>query len=79
MLGLKEQRMTPNELLHALLKAQVDLLWNGGIGTYVKAESESHRDVGDKANDALRVNGGELRCKVVGEGGKSRLYPKGTD
>ncbi|MES9897952.1 MAG: NAD-glutamate dehydrogenase [Sedimenticola sp.] len=69
MLGIKDERMTPNELIHVLLKAQVDLLWNGGIGTYVKAESESHEDAGDKANDALRVNGGELRCKVVGEGG----------
>jgi glutamate dehydrogenase len=62
-------RLTPTELLNALLKAPVDLLWNGGIGTYVKASTESHGDVGDKANDALRVNGNELRCKVVGEGG----------
>ncbi|WP_455923645.1 NAD-glutamate dehydrogenase [Pseudomonas putida] len=62
-------RLTPTELLNALLKAPVDLLWNGGIGTYVKASQESHADVGDKANDALRVNGNELRCKVVGEGG----------
>ncbi|MDH0746739.1 NAD-glutamate dehydrogenase [Pseudomonas sp. GD03842] len=62
-------KLTPTELMHALLKAPVDLLWNGGIGTYVKASSESHADVGDKANDALRVNGNELRCKVVGEGG----------
>ena len=62
-------KLTPTELLNALLKAPVDLLWNGGIGTYVKASSESHADVGDKANDALRVNGNELRCKVVGEGG----------
>jgi len=62
-------KLTPTELLNALLKAPVDLLWNGGIGTYVKASSESHADVGDKANDALRVNGTELRCKVVGEGG----------
>jgi len=62
-------RLTPTELLNALLKAPVDLLWNGGIGTYVKASTESHGDVGDKANDALRVNGNELRCQVVGEGG----------
>ncbi|WP_248744936.1 NAD-glutamate dehydrogenase [Pseudomonas sp. MWU12-2037] len=62
-------KLTPTELLNALLKAPVDLLWNGGIGTYVKASTESHADVGDKANDALRVNGNELRCKVVGEGG----------
>ncbi|MGG2396380.1 NAD-glutamate dehydrogenase [Pseudomonas sp. SH1-B] len=62
-------RLAPTELLHALLKAPVDLLWNGGIGTYVKSSKESHGDVGDKANDALRVDGRELRAKVVGEGG----------
>ncbi|MEV0233149.1 NAD-glutamate dehydrogenase [Nonomuraea sp. NPDC050786] len=61
--------LTPNDLISAILRAPVDLLWNGGIGTYVKASSESHADVGDKANDALRVNAGELRCKVIGEGG----------
>ena len=66
---ISADRLTPTELLHALLKAPVDLLWNGGIGTYVKSTEESHADVGDKANDALRVNGDELRCKVVGEGG----------
>ncbi|KJZ35041.1 NAD-glutamate dehydrogenase [Pseudomonas fluorescens] len=66
---IQADKLTPTELLNALLKAPVDLLWNGGIGTYVKASSESHADVGDKANDALRVNGNELRCKVVGEGG----------
>ncbi|MFN9738080.1 MAG: NAD-glutamate dehydrogenase [Pseudomonadota bacterium] len=62
-------QMTPPELLSAILKAPVDLLWNGGIGTYVKAATESNADVGDRANNALRVNGRELRCKVVGEGG----------
>ncbi|MBW0236293.1 NAD-glutamate dehydrogenase [Pseudomonas sp. D1HM] len=67
--AITADKLTPTELLNALLKAPVDLLWNGGIGTYVKASSESHADVGDKANDALRVNGNELRCKVVGEGG----------
>jgi glutamate dehydrogenase len=61
--------MTPAELMNAILKAPVDLLWNGGIGTYVKASTESHADVGDRANDAIRVDGRELRCKVVGEGG----------
>ena len=61
--------MTPNELMHAALRAPVDLLWNGGIGTYVKAASESNADVGDRANNGLRVNGADLRCKVVGEGG----------
>ena len=62
-------RMTPAELMRAILTAPVDLLWNGGIGTYVKASTESHADVGDKANDAIRVDGRELRVKVVGEGG----------
>ena len=61
--------MSPTELMNAILKAPVDLLWNGGIGTYVKASSETHADVGDRANNALRVDGRELRCKVVGEGG----------
>ncbi|MCA3220721.1 MAG: NAD-glutamate dehydrogenase [Burkholderiales bacterium] len=63
------QAMTPAELIHAVLKAPVDLLYNGGIGTYVKASSESHAQVGDRANDAIRVNGSQLRCKVVAEGG----------
>ena len=63
------ERLSPAELINALLKAPVDLLWNGGIGTYVKGATESHADIGDKANDALRVNGGELRARVVGEGG----------
>ena len=55
--------------MSAILRAPVDLLWNGGIGTYVKASSETHADVGDRANDAVRVNGIELRCRMVGEGG----------
>ncbi|MDD2056139.1 NAD-glutamate dehydrogenase [Pseudomonas sp. GD03860] len=67
--AIEADKLTPTELLNALLKAPVDLLWNGGIGTYVKSSEESHADVGDKANDALRVDGDELRCKVVGEGG----------
>ncbi|HEY6737910.1 MAG TPA: NAD-glutamate dehydrogenase [Actinopolymorphaceae bacterium] len=61
--------LTPAELIRAILRAPVDLLWNGGIGTYVKASSESHADVGDKANDVVRVDGGRLRAKCVGEGG----------
>jgi len=70
-LGLDDgiKALSPNDLMSAILKAPVDLLWNGGIGTYVKATSEQHADVGDRANNALRVNGNELRCKVVGEGG----------
>ncbi|GAA2642055.1 NAD-glutamate dehydrogenase [Nonomuraea recticatena] len=61
--------LPPNDLISAILRAPVDLLWNGGIGTYVKASSESNADVGDKANDSLRVNAADLRCKVIGEGG----------
>jgi len=63
------ESLAPAELLSYILKAQVDLLWNGGIGTYVKAASETHAQVGDKANDALRINGSDLRVQVVGEGG----------
>ncbi|ARN76169.1 NAD-glutamate dehydrogenase [Oceanicoccus sagamiensis] len=66
---IAETKLTPNALLTAVLKAPVDLLWNGGIGTYVKASSESHADVGDKANDVLRVDAKDLRCMVIGEGG----------
>ncbi|TDP00519.1 NAD-glutamate dehydrogenase [Marinomonas balearica] len=65
--------MAPTDLISAILKAPVDLLWNGGIGTYAKSESESHSDVGDSGNDSLRVNGNELRCKIVGEGGNLGL------
>ncbi|MEX2131311.1 MAG: NAD-glutamate dehydrogenase [Pseudohongiellaceae bacterium] len=67
--GIEEDRLAPDRLISAILKSQVDLLWNGGIGTYVKAAHETHADTGDKANDTLRVNGGDLRCKVVAEGG----------
>jgi glutamate dehydrogenase len=66
---IHQKQVTPTELITILLKAQVDLLWNGGIGTYVKGVNETHADVGDKANDVLRIDAGELRCKVVGEGG----------
>ena len=69
LLGISGDALPPNEIIKAILKLQVDLLWNGGIGTYVKASSESHAQVGDRANDALRVDGRELRCKIVGEGG----------
>jgi glutamate dehydrogenase len=68
-LAIEDKRLAPNELISAILKAPVDLLWNGGIGTYVKSSQENHGDVGDKTNDAVRVNGAELRCKVLGEGG----------
>jgi glutamate dehydrogenase len=63
------EHLTPSELIHAILLAPVDLLWNGGIGTYVKAVTEPHSAAGDKANDAVRADGAELRCRVVGEGG----------
>ncbi|MDX2817784.1 NAD-glutamate dehydrogenase [Streptomyces sp. PA03-5A] len=78
-LGIEQPvaKMTPADLMKAILKAPVDLLWNGGIGTYVKAATESHLDVGDKANDAIRVDGGELRVKVVGEGGNLGLTQLG--
>ncbi|MEU7280789.1 NAD-glutamate dehydrogenase [Streptomyces sp. NPDC045431] len=70
-------KLTPAELMKAILQAPVDLLWNGGIGTYAKASTESHADVGDKANDAIRVNGEDLRVKVVGEGGNLGLTQLG--
>ncbi|MFT6261485.1 MAG: glutamate dehydrogenase [Bermanella sp.] len=62
-------KLSPNDLITALLKSPVDLIWNGGIGTYVKSSLETHADAGDKANDSLRINGKELRAKVIGEGG----------
>ena len=68
-LGIAADAMTPTELVNAILKAPVDLVYNGGIGTYVKASGETHAQVGDRANDALRVNGRDLRCKVFAEGG----------
>ncbi|MGH9068623.1 MAG: NAD-glutamate dehydrogenase [Acidimicrobiales bacterium] len=65
--------LTPSEMIRAILAAPADLFWNGGIGTYVKAGAETHADVGDRSNDALRVDAAELRCKVVGEGGNLGL------
>ncbi|MFF9670100.1 NAD-glutamate dehydrogenase [Streptomyces eurythermus] len=73
----KVTKMTPADLMRTILKAPVDLLWNGGIGTYVKASTESHADVGDKANDAIRVDGQDLRARVVGEGGNLGLTQLG--
>lgn len=61
--------LEPNKLIQLLLKADYELLWNGGIGTYVKAHTESNEDVGDRANDSVRINGSDLNCLVVGEGG----------
>jgi glutamate dehydrogenase len=68
-LNINSMSLTPDELIKSILKAPVDLLWNGGIGTYFKSENETNADVGDKNNDSLRINGTDLRCKVVGEGG----------
>ncbi|GGY66675.1 NAD-glutamate dehydrogenase [Streptomyces olivaceoviridis] len=73
----KVTKMTPADLMKTILTAPVDLLWNGGIGTYVKASPESNGDVGDKANDAIRVDGQDLRVKVVGEGGNLGLTQLG--
>ena len=66
--GITASSLTPNQLLNAMLRAEVDLLWFGGIGTYVKSSGETDADAGDRANDPIRVNGEELNCKVVGEG-----------
>lgn len=70
-------KMTPADLMRTILQAPVDLLWNGGIGTYVKSSAEANTDVGDKANDAIRVDGADLRVKVVGEGGNLGLTQLG--
>ena len=66
--ALDKDKVTPNDLIRAILKAPVDLMWFGGIGTYVKASAESHADVGDRANDAVRIDATELACRVIGEG-----------
>ncbi|MEM7194761.1 MAG: NAD-glutamate dehydrogenase [Pseudomonadota bacterium] len=68
-LSIDEDKLAPNDLINRILKADVELLWNGGIGTYVKASHESHSQAQDRANDSLRVDGNELQCKVIGEGG----------
>jgi glutamate dehydrogenase len=69
--------MTPAELIKAILQAPVDLLWNGGIGTYVKASRESNTEVGDRANDAVRITGKDVRARVVGEGGNLGFTQRG--
>ncbi|TRY30081.1 NAD-glutamate dehydrogenase [Aliiglaciecola sp. M165] len=76
-LGTTQASMTPTELIHNVLKMPVDLIWNGGIGTYVKGTKESHAEVGDRANDDLRVNGSQVRAKIVGEGGNLGLTQLG--
>ncbi len=78
-LGLADDvtRLTPQQLIRAILVSPVDLLWNGGIGTYVKSAVETNAEVGDKANDAIRVDGAQLRCRSVGEGGNLGLTQLG--
>ena len=76
-LGIEEDELSPKDLIVAILKAPADLLWNGGIGTYVKASSETNQEVGDRANDEARINGNDLRCKVIGEGGNLGFTQKG--
>ena len=73
LLNIEDESLQPNELIAAILKMPVDLLWNGGIGTYAKASHESHADVGDRSNDAVRVDANELCCRVIGEGGNLGL------
>ena len=77
LIGVEGDHVTPTELIRAMLAAKVDLLWNGGIGTYVKASGESQAEVGDRANDGLRVDGRDLRCRVVGEGGNLGMTQAG--
>jgi glutamate dehydrogenase len=69
MLGVLKDELPVDVVLRLLLRLNVDLLWNGGIGTYVKASTQTHQDAGDPANDHVRVNAGELRCRIIGEGG----------
>jgi glutamate dehydrogenase len=77
LLGCKEDHLTPNELIVYILKAQVDLIWNGGIGTYFKAGAETDSDVADKNNDAIRINGRQMRAKALGEGGNLGITQRG--
>lgn len=77
LLGTTVTELAPDELIKLILKAKVDLLWNGGIGTYVKSASETNEDVGDKNNDALRINGEDLQALVVGEGGNLGFTQRG--
>jgi glutamate dehydrogenase len=74
---ITEDSITPDNLIKKLLMANVDLIWNGGIGTYVKASTETNEQVGDKANDNLRINGNQLRAKTIGEGGNLGFTQKG--
>lgn len=77
LLDIEDAQLTPDELIHAMLKAPVEMIYNGGIGTYVKASTQSHAEANDKANDSLRVNGDEIRAKVIVEGGNLGLTQLG--
>ncbi|XVN40333.1 MAG: NAD-glutamate dehydrogenase [Rickettsia endosymbiont of Argas persicus] len=77
LLDIHNSEISPEELIKTILKAEVDLLWNGGIGTYIKAKTESHLEIGDKANDNLRCNGEEVRAKVIAEGGNVGVSQRG--
>ena len=74
----RRSALSPNDLISAVLRAPVDLLWNGGIGTYVKASTESNAEVGDRSNDGVRVDGDQLRCRIVGEGGNLGFTQRGA-
>ena len=76
-LDVDAEALPPDELIRAILRAPVDLLWNGGVGTYVKASTEANTDVGDKNNDTVRIDATELRCRVVGEGGNLGFTQRG--
>ncbi len=75
--GIAEESLTPDALIHALLKAEIDLMWFGGIGTYIKADEETNAEVGDKTNDVLRVSASEVRAKVIGEGANLGVTQRG--
>jgi glutamate dehydrogenase len=77
LLDLSQPRATPVDVVRAILSMRVDLLWNGGIGTYVKAASERHGEIGDRSNDAVRVDGLQVRARVVGEGGNLGFSQRG--
>ena len=77
LLGLEAAQVTPQDLMQAILKAEVDLLWFGGIGTYIKATSEINAQVGDKANDAIRIDGRQVRARVIGEGANLGVTQRG--
>ncbi len=76
-LGVDAESLPPSELIQAILRAPVDLLWSGGVGTYVKSSEETHAEAGDRSNDGVRVDGDELRCRVVGEGGNLGFTQRG--